>query len=127
MDPGGVTVLDGAKTVKETIDKIVSFLKKHGATIYARIDQQDELRKNGLSIPPLEFLLFGNPKAGGPIMMNNPIAGLDLPLKVISWEDAGGKVWLAFNDAAYIKERYQLPDDVAAPLDLAPIIAKALQ
>src|ERR1700757_689773 len=102
MNPSGVIIRPGVQTVRETVDRISSFLQQHGVTIYARINQQDELRKSGLNIGPLEYLLFGNPKAGGPVMIENPMAALDLPLKIIAWEDDRGKVWLAYNDADYL-------------------------
>jgi len=87
MNPNGVITKPSPYSVKETIDRLQIFLQQHGATIYARIDQQAELQKAGINIPPLEFIMFGNPKAGGPVMVENPIAALDLPLKVIAWED----------------------------------------
>jgi uncharacterized protein (DUF302 family) len=126
MNPSGIIIRPGAQTVKETIDSMVAFLEQHGATIYARINQQDELKKAGLTIGPLEYLLFGNPKAGGPIMQQNPVAALDLPLKIIAWEDEAQKVWVAFNDAAFIEERFSLTKGVSGPLNLAPILDKAL-
>jgi len=126
MSPNGVTIRPTTHSVKETIDLLQTFLMQHGATIYARIDQQDELKKTGQTIPPLEFILFGNPKAGGPIMLENPAAALDLPLKVIAWEDAAGKVWMAYNDGDYIKERFSLTDAISGPLNLNGIISAAL-
>jgi len=126
MNSVGVITRPGVHSVKKTIDRISTFLQQHGATIYARIDQQSELAKNELSLRPLEFLLFGNPKAGGPIMVENPVAALDLPLKVIAWEDDAGKVWLAYNSADHIKDRFSLSDAVSGPLNLGPMIEKAL-
>lgn len=127
MDPKGVIIQPSKYPVKETIDRIQHFLQQQGVTIYARIDQQSELNNNGLHIPPLEFLLFGKPKAGGPLMRTNPLAALDLPLKIIAWEDPEHKVWLAYNDAAFIRERYYLPEAITAPLNLEPIVSKALE
>ena len=126
MTPNGVIIRPAAYSVKVTIDRLQTFLQQHGATIYARIDQQDELKKAGQNIPPLEFILFGNPKAGGLIMSENPVAALDLPLKVIAWEDTAGKVWVAYNDGDYIKERFSLPDAVSGPLNLDGIISTVL-
>jgi uncharacterized protein (DUF302 family) len=126
MNAKGVIVRPSKHSAKETIDLLQEFLQQHGATVYARIDQQDELRKTGQFIPPLEFILFGNPKAGGPIMAENPVAALDLPLKVIAWEDTSGKVWVAYNEAGYIKDRFSLPDSISAPLNLDAVVAKVL-
>lgn len=127
MNPKGVIIRPSKYPVKESIDRIQKFLQAQGVTIYARIDQQSELKNAGLQAPPLEFILFGKPKAGGPLMVANPIAALDLPLKVIAWEDQQNKVWLAYNDAAYVRERYDLPEAISAPLNLDPIILKALE
>src|SRR6201986_2176024 len=96
MNPNGVIIRPSGYSVKETIDRLQVFLLQHGATIYARIDQQAEVQKAGQNIPPLEFILFGNPKAGGPIMAENPLAALDLPLKAIAWEDKDGRAWLGY-------------------------------
>jgi uncharacterized protein (DUF302 family) len=124
--PPGVTVHASGYSVKETISRIGNFLKQQGVTIYARIDQQNEVEKNGGKLAPLEFLLFGNPKGGGPVMQEKPIAALDLPLKVIAWEDEQGKVWVAYNQAEYIKDRYGLSTETSAKLNLDGAIAKAL-
>src|SRR5580765_1168625 len=87
MDPRGVIIRPSKYSVKETINRLVIFLEQHGVTVYTRINQQSEVQKAGIDIPPMEFILFGNPKAGGPIMAENPVAALDLPLKIIAWED----------------------------------------
>ncbi|HEY4155383.1 MAG TPA: DUF302 domain-containing protein [Puia sp.] len=126
MNPKGISVLHSQYSVKETIDLLQAFLQNHGATIYSRIDQQDEVEKAGLNLNPLEFILFGNPKVGGPVMAENPLAALDLPLKIIAWEDDQKKVWIAFNDASYIEERYFLPPETGAPLHLENLIRKAV-
>ena len=127
MAPKGVIIKPSPYSVKETIDHLQRFLQQQGVTIYSRIDQQSELNNAGLHIPPLEFILFGKPKAGGPLMMANALSALDLPLKIIAWEDQQQKVWLAYNDPAWIRERYDLPEAISAPLNLDPIISKALE
>jgi len=127
MNPKGVIIHPSPYPVKETIDRLVTFLQQHGATIYARINQQDELQKTGQKIPPLEFLLFGNPKAGGPIMIENPVAALDLPLKVIAWEDDQMNVYVAYNEQQYIEERYSLLHKENSPLNLGNLIAMVLK
>jgi uncharacterized protein (DUF302 family) len=126
MNAKGVIVLPSPYSVKETIDRLQTFLQQHGAKIYARIDQQKEVNNAGQNLLPLEFVMFGNPKAGGAIMAENPIAALDLPLKIIAWEDEQKKVWIAFNDALYIEERYTLAPNQNSPLNLSNLIAKAL-
>jgi uncharacterized protein (DUF302 family) len=126
MNHNGIITKQSPYSVKETIDRLETFLQQHGATIYARIDQQAELRKAGLDIPSLEFIMFGNPKAGGPIMIENPVAALDLPLKVIAWEDDKKDVFIAYNDGFYIEERYALTHKENSPLNMDNLIAIAL-
>lgn len=125
-NPIGITIRKSTYTVKETIDRLQGALEQYNVTIYARINQQQELRKIGQDIPPLEFLLFGNPKSGAPVLIENPTAALDLPLKVIAWEDERKTVHIAYNDATYVKNRYSLSEIVSAPLNLEPLIAKIL-
>jgi len=126
MNPRGVVVRSSPYTVKETIDRLVIFLQQHGAIVYARINQQSELNNAGLKINPLEFILVGNPKAGGLIMIVNPFAALDLPLKIIAWEDEKNKIWVGYIETAYIEEKYSLPHSLMGALDLAPLINQAL-
>ncbi|HEY5461780.1 MAG TPA: DUF302 domain-containing protein [Hanamia sp.] len=126
MNPKGVIIVPAPYTVKETMDHLEIFLRQHGATIYARIDQQAEVKSIGQNISPLEFLLFGNPKAGVAIMSANPLAALDLPLKVIAWEDDQKKVWLTYNDGLYLEERYFLSHDPQSPLHIGNLISMAL-
>ncbi len=126
FDIQGVIVKESSFTVDETIGRLVSFLQSKGLTIYARINQQAELQSAGLQIGPLEFILFGNPRAGGAIMIENPVAALDLPLKIISWQDEQKKVWLAYNEGHYIQDRYRLSAGVSAPLNLDLLVAAAL-
>jgi uncharacterized protein (DUF302 family) len=127
MSPEGVITRESKYSVKETIDRLQAFLQQHGATIYARIDQQAEVQKAGLNLSPLEYLLFGNPKAGGALMAENPLVALDLPLKVIAWEDAQKKVWISYNEGAYIEKRYALSDTENSPVNLDPLISKVLE
>ena len=126
MTPKGISVWESKYSVKESIDRVQQFLQAHGATIYSRIDQQSEMGRAGLVSPPLEFLMFGNPQAGGPMMLADPLAALDLPLKIIAWEDSSKAVWVAYNDATFISDRYSLPKEISGPLELGPIISKAL-
>ena len=113
-------------SVKETIDKLQALIENNGATVYSRINQQAELNKVGISMSPLEFILFGNSVAGGKLILENPVVALDLPLKIIAWEDEQQKVWLAYNEARYIQERYALKPDTNSPLDLDKLVSKAL-
>ena len=93
----------------ETISRLKDLFQKQGITIYSQIDQQLEASKSGLHLRPLQLLIFGKPSAGIPLMNANPLSGLDLPLKVLVWEDDEKKVWLSYNKFEYIQKRFNLP------------------
>ncbi|WP_426671244.1 DUF302 domain-containing protein [Mucilaginibacter sp. McL0603] len=126
MNPKGITIRSCECSVKEIMNRLVVFLQQNGATIYVRINQQMELNQAGLDLGPLEFLMFSNPKSNGAVMIENPVTALDLPSKIIAWEDQEKKRWIAYNDAAYLKERYSLPNDITSSLELHDLISKAL-
>ena len=125
MDPN-IIIRPSILPVRQTIDKLETFLRQQGVTIYARIDQQAEAAKAGITLQSLEFLLFGNPQKGGSLMAAEPMAALDLPLKVIAWEDSHKKVYVAYNQADYIGSRYHLSKDLSKLIDIDPVIAKVL-
>ncbi|MBW4470539.1 MAG: DUF302 domain-containing protein [Stenomitos rutilans HA7619-LM2] len=122
----GIISQSSPYSVDETIDRLVAVLQAKNITIFARIDQQVEAEKVGLSLRPTRLLLFGSPKAGTPLMVAEPTIALDLPLKVVAWEAADGKVWLGYNDPNYLKQRYSLPDELVKNIDVvAPLIHQA--
>ena len=127
MNPNGIDIRRSIYSVKETIDRLEKFLLQRGATIYARIDQKKEANIVGLNLLPLEFILFGNPKVGSPLMIENPLAALDLPLKIIAYEDDKENVWIAYNEAKYIEERYSLPHTENSPLILNHIVEAVIK
>jgi uncharacterized protein (DUF302 family) len=104
----GIISQSSPYSVTETIDRLVAILQAKGITIFARIDQKVEAEKVGLTMLPTQLLLFGNPKAGTPLMVAEPTIALDLPLKVLAWESASGEVWLSYNDTNYILTRQSL-------------------
>ncbi|MBD3887026.1 DUF302 domain-containing protein [Phormidium tenue FACHB-886] len=114
-------------SVAETIDRLEAILQAKGIAIFIRIDQQAEAKKVGLNMRPTQLLLFGNPKAGTPLMVAEPTIGLDLPLKVLVWEATDGKVWLSYNDPDHLKQRFSLSDDLVKNIAvIAPLIDQVL-
>jgi uncharacterized protein (DUF302 family) len=99
-------------TVDETVDRLKDILKAKGVALFALVDHSGEAEKVGMKMRPTKLLIFGSPKAGTPLMLANPHAALDLPLKILVWEDGEGKVWLSYNSPEYLKERYGLPQDL---------------
>jgi uncharacterized protein (DUF302 family) len=126
MHPKGITIRHSKYTVKDSMDRLQAFLLQQGATIYTRINQQAETNRVGIELRPLEFIMFGNPKGGGQLMAHDPLVALDLPLKVIAWEDEEKKVWIAYNENGYVEDRYSFPHVESSPLVLDHVIDAAL-
>jgi len=108
MPDAGLITVASSFSVRETVERLVSFVTSHGLLVFARIDHADGAAKVGLPLRPTELLIFGHPKGGTPLMQKRQAAGIDLPIKALAWEDADGKVWLTCNDAAWIAERHGL-------------------
>ena len=113
----GVITVASAFSVHETADRLEAALKKKGMTLFARVDHAAGAQKVGLKLRPTELVIFGNPKAGTPLMRCAQTVALDLPQKALIWQDADGKVWLSYNDPAYLKERHGVKG-------CAPVLAK---
>ena len=93
-------------SVAETLDRLDAVLRKKGITIFARVDHAAGAEKAGLTLPPTELLIFGNPKLGTPLMTSNRGIAIDLPMKALAWQDAEGRVWLSYTDPARLKARW---------------------
>jgi uncharacterized protein (DUF302 family) len=106
----GIVSVQSEYSVKESMDRLVSIVESKGMTVFLRMDHAKNAEKDGLALRPTELLFFGNPKAGTILMQDQQISGLDLPLKVLVWEDETGKVWLNYNDVNWIAERNGLTD-----------------
>jgi uncharacterized protein (DUF302 family) len=114
-------------SVPETLHRLKTILESKSVKVFAVVDHSGEAEKAGLKMPPTQLLIFGNPKGGTPVMLAAPTAAIDLPLKALAWEDASGKVWLSYNDPAYIEQRFNLSDDVMKPLaGIGALIEQAL-
>ena len=108
MNTNGIIDLPSSRPVAETVDRLESLLKAKGIKIFARIDQAAEARAAGLAMKPTVLLVFGDPKAGTPLMNRNPSIAMDLPLKALVWESADGKVWLSYNSPEFLQQRHGL-------------------
>jgi len=124
----GITRITSTHSVAQTMERLESLLKERGVMIFARIDFSGDAARAGLSLRPEQLLIFGNPKAGTPLMQSVPAAGLDLPLKALVWEDAEGHTQIAYNDPHYIIRRHGLDAALAANLAaVVPLIERAAQ
>jgi uncharacterized protein (DUF302 family) len=97
-------------SVDQTVEKLKTVLQSKGVTLFALIDHSGEAEKAGMQMRPTKLLIFGSPKAGTPLMLAAPSIAIDLPLKILVWEDDGGKVWVSYNSADYLMERHGLPE-----------------
>jgi uncharacterized protein (DUF302 family) len=104
-------------SVDETVEKLKGILATKKITLFALVDHSGEAQKAGIAMRPTKLLIFGNPKAGTPLMLAAPTSAIDLPLKILVWEDANGKVLISYNSPAYLAERHGLPQE------LLPVIA----
>ncbi len=124
-DPGIVRIAS-RYSVPETVDRLERLLKERGLVVFARIDFSGDAARAGLKMRAEQALIFGNPKAGTPLMQAVPTSGLDLPLRALVWEDADGKSWLAYNAPEYIIQRHGLPPAFSANLAASiPILEAA--
>jgi uncharacterized protein (DUF302 family) len=121
----GLATIQSRHSVKATIDRLEAALKEAGVGVFARIDHAAGAISVGMSLRPTEILIFGNPQAGTPLMQAHQTIGIDLPLKVLAWEDEGGNVWLTYNEPAWLAKRHGLGNEVAGPVNaLAAALAK---
>src|ERR1700680_1687915 len=94
----GIVRIRSQHSVAVTMQRLESLLKERGIIVFARIDFRGDASRAGLTMRPEQLLIFGNPKAGTPLMLAAPTAGLALPIKALIWEDAEGRAWIAYND-----------------------------
>jgi len=97
-----------------TLDRLEQLVRAKGLTVFARIDFAHDAQSAGLTIPPVCQLVFGNPRAGMPLLAANPTVGLSLPLRALAWEDAEGHSWLSYESPEYLVERFHLPTALGA-------------
>jgi uncharacterized protein (DUF302 family) len=108
MSATGIIDLASKYSVAETVERLEALLKAKGIKVFARIDQAAEARAAGLTMRPTVLVIFGDPKAGTPLMNRYPSLALDLPLKALVWESADGKVWLSYNSPEFLQQRHGL-------------------
>jgi len=99
-------------SVDETLERLKRILQAKGVNVFAIVDHSGEAEKAGLKMRPTKLVIFGNPKAGTPLMQAAPTTAIDLPLKILIWEDAQGKVWVSYNSPAYLQERHGFPQEL---------------
>ena len=113
---------------KETMDRLEAEVKGKGLTVFAHIDHAAGAAAIGLSLDPTDLLIFGNAKGGTPLMQAFQTVGIDLPLKVLVWQDAAGQTWLSYNDPHWLAKRHGIDGAAAAAVNgLAGVLAGLVQ
>lgn len=112
MSSSGIITIPSSHSVDETVKRLEGVLHAKGIKLFTIIDHSGEAHAAGLAMPNTKVVIFGNPKAGTPLMIASPTAALDLPLKALIREDEQGQVWISWNSSAYIRERHGLAEEL---------------
>lgn len=120
----GVVSIESPYSVKETADRFETILNNKGLTIFTRINHSQNAAKVDLALNPTEVVIFGNPKVGTPLMQCASTVAIDLPQKALFWQDKQGKVWLSYNDPAYLKDRHSIRDCDAVISKISGVLGK---
>jgi uncharacterized protein (DUF302 family) len=122
----GISAIASPRGFADTISHLEGVLEAKGLILFAKIDFTGDAKRSGLDMPPTQLLIFGNPKAGTPVMLAAPSSALDLPLKLLISQDASGKVWISYNTAEYLAERHAIPADLVKNIaGIAPLAQAA--
>jgi len=119
----GVINIAGNHSVDQTVEKLKGVLQAKGVNLFALVDHSGEAEKVGLKMRPTKLLIFGSPKGGTPVMLAAPGIAIDLPLKILIWEDSQGKVWVSYNSPAYLKERHGVPQELLQNIAVVETLA----
>jgi uncharacterized protein (DUF302 family) len=117
MAADGLTSVRSSHGPTDTMNRLEAEVKAKGMTVFARIDHAAGAAEVGLSLQPTELLIFGNAKAGTPLMQSTQTIGIDLPLKALVWQDASGDTWLSYNDPSWLAKRHGLGHEVEATVN----------
>jgi uncharacterized protein (DUF302 family) len=119
----GIVDVPSVHSVDQTVQRLKGILEAKGVTLFALVDHSGEAEKAGLKMHPTKLLIFGSPQAGTPVMVAAPSIAIDLPLKILIWEDSHGKVWVSYNSPAYLQERHGVPQELLQNIAVAETLA----
>jgi uncharacterized protein (DUF302 family) len=123
VESNGIVTIPGNHAVDETVARLKAILEQKGVTLFALVDHSGEAAKAGMTMPNTKLLIFGSPRAGTPIMLAAPSIAIDLPLKILVWEDSQGKVWISYNSPAYLQQRHGVPPDLLKNIAVVETLA----
>jgi uncharacterized protein (DUF302 family) len=119
----GIVTKPGKHSVDRTVQKLEELLQAKGVKLFAVVDHSGEAASAGLHMPPTKLLIFGNPKAGTPLMLASPSVAIDLPLKILVWEDGQGQVQISWNSPAWLQARHNLPPELMPNIAVVEALA----
>ncbi|HSZ15701.1 MAG TPA: DUF302 domain-containing protein [Terracidiphilus sp.] len=119
----GIIDLPSRHSVDDTVARLKNILSAKGVALFALIDHSGEAEKAGMKMPNTKLLIFGSPKAGTPVMLATPSIAIDLPLKILIWQDTEEKVWVSYNSPGYLKNRHNVPEELLKNLAVIEILA----
>ena len=105
----GLRILPTQHSVAEVLNRVQTLARARGLTIFAQIDFSGDAERSGLALRPTGLVMVGNPKAGTPLIDASPTVAIDLPLKILAWQDAQGQCWVAYNETEYLQVRHGIP------------------
>ena len=126
MTAEGVVTKATSRSVDDTVRRLVGLLDARDVTVFSIVDHSGEAAHAGFTMPNTKLVIFGNPAGGTPVMLARPLAALDLPLKILVWEDPEGRDMVSYNAPSYVEHRYDVTGELAAPLAAVEAIADAL-
>ncbi len=112
MTVDGLRVISTNHSVAEILSRVDSLSRAKGLTVFARFDFSTDAARSGLTLRPTGLVILGNPKSGTPLIVATPTVAIDLPLKVLAWQDADGRTWVAYNEPEYLQKRHHFPTDL---------------
>jgi uncharacterized protein (DUF302 family) len=119
----GIITIPSHQSVDQTVQRVEGILQAKGVKLFALIDHSGEAEKAGMQMRPTKLLIFGSPKAGTPLMIASPTIAIDLPLKILVWEDVESKVWISYNAPAYLQARHGLPPELVQNIAVVETLA----
>ena len=119
----GIVSTPSSHSVDQTVEKLEAMLQAKGVALFALVDHSGEAEKIGMKMRPTKLLIFGNPKAGTPLMLAAPSSALDLPLKILIWEDSERQIWISYNSPQYLQNRHGIPQDLMQNIAVVGMLA----
>jgi uncharacterized protein (DUF302 family) len=123
MSANGIVDIRSNHSVDATVENLKRILEARSVTLFAIVDHSGEAAKVGMVMRPTKLLIFGSPKAGTPLMLAAPGIAIDLPLKILVWEDQTGQAWVSYNSPEYLRSRHNLPAELMANIAVIEVLA----